>query len=150
MQNNSIYTVRFVSEDDIKGIHDVAVGNCDNPWSEEQFEKELQNELSLFLCAKHNNRVVGFINIHTVIPDAHINEIAVKKELRRQGIAAMLLNSGISESRNRGCEIMTLEVRSENMAARNLYMKNGFKDVGIRKRFYSNPDDDAVTMKRDI
>jgi len=54
--------------------------------------------------------------------------------------------NGLTRARQAGCQMAILEVRSANRAARMLYQKSGFEEVGKRPRYYQNPLDDAITM----
>ena len=72
------------------------------------------------------------------------------KELQRQGVARALLAELESVCGSEGIKKILLDVRCGNAAARALYAAAGFKEDGIRQRFYENPVEDAVLMSREI
>ncbi len=102
---------------------------------------------SLVLAAKKGDALVGYISISIVLDEASVNTIAVREGFRRQGIASKLLERAIDELESR-CAFLTLEVRRQNVAAVSLYERFGFRKVGERRGYYSDPDDDAILMTR--
>ena len=83
------------------------------------------------------------------ISELHL--IATAPEYRRQGIAAALLEHWFRHAQTVGITRLLLEVRAGNAAAQSLYLKYGFTAVGIRKHYYSLPEDgheDAVLMEK--
>ena len=78
--------------------------------------------------------------------EGYVTNVAVLPEYRRQGIAQKLILKELENEMN----FITLEVRKSNAPAINLYQKMGFENVGIRPRFYTAPDEDAVIMTKNI
>lgn len=76
--------------------------------------------------------------------DAHIVSIAVAPGWRRRDLAAWLMLELIETARQQGAELVTLEMRINNRAAAALYRKLGFQEVGRRKRYYRDNDEDAL------
>jgi len=122
------------------------------PWSRDAFIEELsRNTLARYLSAKIDERVVGYAGMWKVLDEAHITNIAVHPEFRRNNIGYLLLESLIQLARRECVQSMTLEVRKNNIIAQGLYKKYGFKEVGVRKGYYSDNDEDAIIMwKKDI
>ena len=89
---------------------------------------------------------IAYIIGRIIPPEGEIYRVAVKAEKRERGIGYRLLSYALKTERGRGLETTFLEVRSRNIAARRLYEAHGFKEVGIRKNYYKNPDDDAIIM----
>ena len=116
----------------------------DDPWSEAQFAEELSLDFSRTFIAYFDGRAAGFVNVWLTPPLAIINNIGVLPEFRRQGIASELIKAAVSVCE--GCSSLSLEVRLSNEPAIGLYKKHGFSQVGLRKRFYSNPREDAYIM----
>ena len=81
---------------------------------------------------------------------AHVTNVAVASEYRRQGIARRLLIALASEIVERGCVAWTLEVRASSEGAQQLYRRFGFVPAGIRKRYYDNSEDAIVMWCHDI
>jgi ribosomal-protein-alanine N-acetyltransferase len=83
-----------------------------------------------------------------VVDELQIDNLAVAEQWRRQGIGEALLKSALSQSSGLGARSATLEVRSANATARAFYEKEGFTPVGLRRRYYANPPDDALLLSR--
>ena len=125
-------------------------GKCffDRPWTAEQFREELDIDFSRTFIAFDRENAAGFVNIWLTPPTATINNIAVLPELRRNGIADMLIDRAAEACR--GLDELTLEVRVTNTPAISLYEKHGFKNVGRRRDFYENPREDAFIMTKTL
>jgi ribosomal-protein-alanine N-acetyltransferase len=91
----------------------------------------------------------GYVGVWFPLDEAHINSIAVRKCLRGQGLGEMLLIGAIELAQTRVCALVTLEVRVSNIPARNLYGKYGFREVGFRKGYYTDNNEDALIMTTD-
>lgn len=91
----------------------------------------------------------GYVGIWFPLDEAHINSIAVRKCLRGQGLGEMLIIGAIELAQTRGCALVTLEVRVSNIPARKLYEKYGFREVGFRKGYYTDNNEDALIMTTD-
>lgn len=117
-----------------------------DPWSEESLRDTVG---TLTLVATEGSTVLGYIITRCVAGEAELFRICVKEEARRHGTGRLLLMRGIEAAREDGAGEMFLEVRSQNTPARALYSKAGFKEAGIRKNYYSDPQDDAVIMVLD-
>ena len=90
--------------------------------------------------------VVGFVGLWFVMDETHIVIIGNRPGDRRKGIGELLLIAAIEASMERKARVVTLEVRSSNKVARALYHKYGFREVGVRKRYYADNNEDAVIM----
>ena len=90
--------------------------------------------------------VTGFVGLWFVADEAHIVSIGVRSEYRGLGLGEMLLISAIEQSRKMKSRVMTLEVRTSNHVAQNLYKKYGFTKRGVRKGYYSDNREDALIM----
>jgi ribosomal-protein-alanine N-acetyltransferase len=91
-------------------------------------------------------RVLGLIGLWLVIGEAHVVTIAVRPDCRRQGIGELLLLAAIETALEEHQDEMTLEYRISNHEARALYEKYGFRQVGVRAKYYSDTQEDAVLM----
>ena len=116
------------------------------PWSEQAFRESLGLEHTILLAAKQDGQVAGYCVCYQSFEEGEITNVAVKKELRGQGIAGKLLEKLCSYGKERGLERYILEVRAGNEPAIHLYERSGFTRVGIRKGFYEQPVEDAVIM----
>jgi len=93
-----------------------------------------------------DSRVLGYIIFWKVQDDVQINNIAVHPDARGRGLGEAMMRFALDTVRAMGAAFVSLEVRITNAAARRLYDKLGFEVFGIRKGYYSNPDEDAVVM----
>lgn len=118
-----------------------------HPWREEDFVSQTKNDNFLFLVAKAQEAVIGYISISIVLNEASINTIAIDKNYRRKGAARSLIKHALTALDSR-CDFLTLEVRESNLAAISLYSSLGFEEVGKRPRFYRDPDETAILMTK--
>lgn len=90
--------------------------------------------------------LTGFIGAWHMVDEAHIVAVGVRGDLRGQGIGELLLIGAIENARARGMLSATLEVRTSNYIAQRLYAKYGFRNMGVRKAYYSDNHEDALIM----
>lgn len=90
--------------------------------------------------------VAGYVSVWYQGEEAHITEIAVRENMRGNGIGELLLIGSLRAAAEYGSKVMTLEVRVSNFIAQRLYEKYDFKSVGNRKGYYSDNREDAVIM----
>lgn len=119
-----------------------------HPWSKQSLEEELNNETSLFLVAKEENEVIGYIGMSIVIDEGYIFNVAVRKNHRNKGVATALINELVTYGKKNNFSFITLEVRESNLPAISLYSKFGFIKAGERKNYYSNPKENAILMTK--
>ena len=123
------------------------------PWSKKAFLNEInQNKLSIMLVARAKDQevfsgILGYACIWSVIDEFHITNVAVMPEFRGKGIGEQLIGFIVTLAKEKGVNILTLEVRQSNYGAIRLYCKTGFMPVRIRKRYYSDTDEDAMVME---
>ncbi|MDR7433951.1 MAG: ribosomal protein S18-alanine N-acetyltransferase [Armatimonadota bacterium] len=117
------------------------------PWPQDAYLQEIRgNRLASYIVAKVEEEVVGYAGMWVILDEAHITTIAVDPRYRRQSIGERLLLALIEEAIRRGARWMTLEVRKSNTAAQALYRKYGFRDIGVRRGYYSDNREDAIVM----
>ncbi|MBI4364765.1 MAG: ribosomal protein S18-alanine N-acetyltransferase [Candidatus Latescibacteria bacterium] len=120
-----------------------------DPWTRGMFESELDVAARGYArAAVRAGKLVGYL-FAVIIPDeAHLGNLAVRPDARRQGIARRLLGELLRDGRRSGVRRVTLEVRESNGSARNFYYRNDFIDIAIRKNYYRSPVEDAIVMYR--
>ncbi len=94
--------------------------------------------------------IIGFVGMWLMVDEAHIINIAVRGVCRGKGIGELLLISCIDLAYKLKATVVTLEVRASNTIAQNLYTKYGFNQVGLRKKYYTDNNEDALIMTTDI
>ena len=97
------------------------------------------------LLQNKKNEIVGFAGILLIIDQVNIMNIVVKKDKRNFGIGSSLLEEIIRYSKIHNATSITLEVNEKNIPAIKLYKKYGFKQVGLRRKYYNN-EDNAILM----
>ena len=135
--------IRSMSHSDIPAVAALEAANQPRPWSASVFGEELARDDRVYVVAAAKD-VVGFAGILVVGDEAHVTNILIDPEHRRLGIATKLMRRLVSEAVSRGARHLTLEVRTRNEPARNLYSKMGFAPVGVRPGYYD--DDDALIL----
>jgi ribosomal-protein-alanine N-acetyltransferase len=141
--------LRRMTRQDLPEVLKIERLSFSNPWPPSTFEGEIQNiGLSNPIVAtdEATGRIAGYIITWLIRDEAQINNLAVHPDYRRRRIAEDMLRDMLDSLKEQGIQFVSLEVRSGNVAARTLYDKLGFKPVGLRKDYYSNPSEDAVVM----
>ncbi len=132
---------------DLPEVHAIERASFTSPWPPNAYRSELEtNRLARYLVARVDGRVVAYGGMWLMVDEAHITTFAVHPVWRRQRIAERLLGAFVDLALEIGAREMTLEVRLSNLAARRLYEKFGFRPVGIRPRYYSDDNEDALIM----
>ena len=90
-----------------------------------------------------DSKVCGYLIVLDSIDVYEILAIATIEEYRNKGIAQELL----AKIRIKN---IFLEVRESNQTAINFYKKNKFKEISIRKNYYSKPNENAIIMKLEV
>src|ERR1700739_2429281 len=99
------------------------------------------------LVVEQDGNIVGFIVGRQVDDEWEIENIAVTGAARRRGLGSRLVGELLDLARSRGGKSVILEVRESNRAARSLYEKWAFIEVGRRKTYYQNPPEDALVLQ---
>lgn len=120
-----------------------------DPWSENSIASELNNALSFWLVAVEEDTVAGYIGSQTVMGETDMMNVAVHPDYRRRGIGEQLVNCLVEELKKRQSRSLTLEVRASNLPAQKLYEKLGFSEIGRRPRYYRNPKEDALILRKE-
>ena len=113
--------------------------------------EELDNPTASFIVAVGDNgQVLGYAGISVIAGEGYIDNVAVREEYRRQGIAQALLDVFLRFGKAHQLAFLTLEVRASNDPAKQLYLKHGFEQVGRRKDYYDEPKEDAIIMTKEF
>lgn len=146
-KSSSQAVVRPMTIEDIPTILTIEEVSFPAPWSMESFRSEISdNSLARYYCLELEEKVIGYMGLWLIIGEAHITNIAIWPGCRGQGWGEFLLRSVMTEMIKIGIYRLTLEVRVSNTNAQNLYKKLGFQPAGIRKRYYSDNQEDALIM----
>jgi len=142
--------IRRMTLDDVPAVVELDQISFSLPWPERSFRFELsENTASRCWVAETDERVVGMLVAWLFVDEVHIATIAVHPEHRRQGIARKLLSHVLQSAMWEGAQSSFLEVRASNIPAQDMYRKFGYEEVGRRKRYYKDNDEDAILMNLD-
>lgn len=140
--------IEIANIDEIDDILQIEHSSFTDPWSKSSFEKAINSDnITVYSVTDDNGNTVGFSCLLMIDYEAEILNIAVDNNSRNQGIGTLLATHMINICRSNGVEDIFLEVRESNVSARALYVKLGFAEIGKRKKYYSNPTEDAILMK---
>jgi len=140
--------IDLMKEEDLEAVAAIEADSFQDPWPLQSFQTELQcNRLAVYYVARCEGAVIAYIGAWVIIDEVHITTLAVEEAYRRRGIAARLIDTLIEKARQSEARCLTLEVRPSNTNARCFYDRLGFKELGRRKRYYS--DEDALIMTKE-
>ena len=129
----------------IPKVHEIEKECFSDPWSIASIESEHNDSANIRFVAMVDDDVAGYgMMFVTKGIEANIENMAVKHNFRRQGIADELLAALVTAA---GGLPIYLEVRANNVAAQELYKKHGFVAKGLRKEYYRKPTEDAIIMQ---
>lgn len=139
--------IRNAQSGDLEAILEIERLSFPDPWSTTMFRTHLYDPRYPFLVAEGANMVFGFAVAQTVVSESELLDIAVHPDARGQGVGAGLLAALFDRCVAQGATTMTLEVRESNVAARTLYSRFGFGQVGRRRRYYRDPVEDGLILQ---
>ena len=142
--------IREMRLDDVPAIAELEKVCFSDPWSENSIAFEVNNPLSYWLVAEEKGQVAGYVGSQSVLDSADMMNIAVSPEYRRNGIGKKLILSLIDHLRKNNVTALLLEVRVSNTPAISLYQQLGFEQVGRRPRYYHNPREDALILRKEL
>lgn len=146
MANIEFY--RMVQED-ADGVSRVEAACMPVPWSRQSFWEEASHTDAYYLIARdvdRDNLIVAYAGCWVLANEGHITNVAVDPDYQGQGLGRRLMNELTSRVKALGVDSMTLEVRPSNTVAINLYTSLGFRSVGQRPKYYTNPVEAAEIM----
>ena len=142
--------IRSMRPPDLPGVQRIEHESMIDPWSEEQLLAEMDAVNGVAFVAEEGSQVCGYAFFRTCAPESELLRLAVAGDRKRQGIGSTLLHHALHFFSEKGYETCFLEVRCSNEEARHLYMKAGFQQVGIRKKYYCQPIEDALQLCRNL
>jgi ribosomal-protein-alanine N-acetyltransferase len=142
---------QLTSADQIASVLEIEAASFTSPWTREMYLAELENRnvSYCFLASFDSGPAIGFCSFWRVVDELHINNLAVLPDFRHRGVGAELLAFVLNEGARLGALRATLEVRRSNTPALMLYERYGFTVAGIRRDYYTNPQEDALILWKD-
>ena len=125
----------------------IDINDFDDFWNMNILKEDLKNPNFYYIIAQFENDILGFAGINFILDEAHIANIAVRKNMRGQKIGSFLLENLLQKA-STSSSLITLEVNVQNHIAIHLYEKYGFEKMGMRKKYYNNTDDAYIMTKK--
>ncbi|HHW14622.1 MAG TPA: ribosomal protein S18-alanine N-acetyltransferase [Firmicutes bacterium] len=137
--------------DDVEEVLAIEQASFPTPWSRLAFLSELlENERAVYLVAREEGRIIGYVGMWRILEEGHITNLAVHPDARRRGVGRRLLQTLCDLAQARGLHRLTLEVRVSNATAQRLYESFGFQAAGVRPGYYQDNNEDALIMWLDL
>jgi ribosomal-protein-alanine N-acetyltransferase len=147
----TLQITQLTSTDQIAAVLEIEAASFTSPWTREMYLAELENRnvSYCFLASFDDGPVIGFCSFWRVLDELHINNLAVLPDFRHRGVGSELLAFVLNEGARLGALRATLEVRRSNTPALMLYERYGFTVAGIRRDYYTSPQEDALILWKD-
>ena len=144
-------TLRAMARSDLDAVMAIEQRVFVQPWSRAFFEKELATEFATLRVAVEPHRdgdaPIGYSVYWRVTDEVHLLNVAVHPNRQHLGVGRILVDAVVADSRRLDARVIFLEVRAGNVAARSLYARLGFRELGVRRAYYG-PGQDAIVMER--
>ncbi len=122
-----------------------------SPWSKKSFADGMANkDIQSYFTALYNGEVVGYICLFHLFEESELLNIAVSPNYRKLRIGQSLIDFMFNYLKTKNISRVTLEVRESNVPAKNLYIKNGFTPIRIRKNYYTSPIENGIVMEKHL
>lgn len=142
--------VRRMEAEDAAAVAEIEYQSFPDPWSQKSVLETVANPQTICLTVEKAGRIVGYLLAYRAGDEAEIARVAVLGEQQNQGIGRKILEILKEICREEKIQKLMLDVRKSNEGARAFYAKAGFIEDGIRREFYSKPQEDAVLMSQEI
>jgi [ribosomal protein S18]-alanine N-acetyltransferase len=141
---------RLSSDEDLDAVVALETASFTNPWTREMLARELEQPTSarVYVLRLPGVPVAAFCSCWVIGDELHVNTIAVEEGRRRHGLGRSLMLHVLADVAREGVRRATLEVRRSNLPAQRLYERLGFAVAGVRKRYYTHPEEDALILWR--
>jgi ribosomal-protein-alanine N-acetyltransferase len=140
--------LRDMTWDDVDAVLRIEQQVHGHPWSRGNFNDSLANG---YICKVYEaaNEVVGYAVLMPALDEVHLLDISIASTFQHMGLGGKLLSDMLALVRELKFERVILEVRRSNLAAKALYRKVGFSDIGVRRDYYpaDNAREDAIVME---
>lgn len=138
---------RPIRLEDITQIVEIEQEVFPTPWTEEAFYHEIvNNNFAHYLVLAQDQFIIGYGGLWTIIDEAHVTNIAIRKAYQGKQYGKKLLSALMTHAIALGMKQITLEVRVSNYIAQRLYESFDFRSVGVRKGYYTDNSEDALIM----
>ena len=147
----ALLSFRPMVEDDLSRVLTIEESAYDFPWSRMIF----QDCLHVGYCSWVLERqwtIIGYGVMSVSAGECHLLNLCVQPQSQRSGYGEMILDHLLDLAVKHDAEVAFLEVRPSNAAAKQLYTRAGFNEVGVRRNYYPARigREDAVIMARSL
>ena len=140
-------TIKSLSKQSVSQILELYDGNFSDGWSQNMLNSGFDGGRLFAFGVFNEQQLVGVITFSLGVDDADIEGVVVDKNYRGKGLAQSLIESAHSFIKEKGIQKVLLEVRQTNTPAINLYQKVGYKQISVRKNYYSDGENALVLIK---
>ncbi len=138
--------IRDFAEPDLPVVAAIERRIFSDAWPESFFREELSQAMAWGRVAEADGGLAGYLLAWVGAGAGHVGNLGVVPEARRRGVARALLEDLLERAAAVGATTLTLEVRVSNFAAQALYRAFGFRLAGLRRGYYRDTGEDALTM----
>lgn len=137
--------IRRMTTDDVPSVFEIErVSFNDSSWTKDAFYHEIEeNNFAHYFVIEYHDEIIAYLGSWIVVDQAQITTVAVKPEYRGYGLGQLLLEYVMTYS-SQVANMMSLEVRTENVVAQHIYQKMGFEFGGRRANYYGEGEDALV------
>ncbi len=139
-------SIQLMMEADLPEVLAIEALSFPIPFTEKLFRMELNLRVARLYVAKEKGKIIGYIDYWNIETEIHVITFAVHPDWRRRQIGSRLLQFMMDDGARSHVKLYTLDVRASNQTAIRLYEKFGFRQTGLRKKYYQDNEEDALIM----
>ncbi|GBE54059.1 MAG TPA: ribosomal-protein-alanine N-acetyltransferase [Euryarchaeota archaeon] len=139
--------IRKFTPADISDVYKVEVESFEDPYHPIFLMNLYELHGDMFFVAEWAGKIVGYIIARKVGDSGHIIAIAVAKNLRKEGIGRMLMETVEKILLRKGVREIWLEVRVSNKEAIGFYTRLGYSLAGVQEYYYADGEDALILKK---
>jgi len=144
------YRFTTLAAEQIGWVVDIERHSFSRPWTAADFGEIIRDRSAVSLAMLLREAVVGYAVGYVDGADFHLANLAIAASQRRRGWGRALLYEMLRTAREKGCSTCSLEVRESNSSGIELYRRCGFRQIEVRRDFYSRPRENALVMRAGI
>ncbi len=142
--------VRPALEADLEAIAVIEHASFSDAWTLKSFRDSMAHEFVRISVVEDDAGIAGYSVVWMAGDECELANLAVESTRRGGGLGRLMLDALLARAHAEGAQVIFLEVRASNEAARHLYASRGFHEVGRRTQYYKHPVEDALILRRDL
>ena len=142
--------IREMAQEDIEAVAQLEKECFTDAWSEVLLSNMLSNSYDKVWVLEDGGRIIGYANLRDLDGEGDLMSICVTGDMRRRGCGKLLMDRVMSYAAAKEMKTIYLEVRESNAPARAMYGIYGFEPYARRKRYYTEPVEDAIIYKLEL